>query len=399
MSEDWTKDIYIKLLGDLLGKELTNTKIYEPILHKENSMKVSGEESIDEQLVKSCDALKDILKASEMRVGVHQGYIEPCPISYTGAVITGKDKFRTAFIGLNPHLEPAKEFPEGTTLVDLANLHHPDDLIYNREDYRRNNDNDKKRIFINNYWRVFGHIEGKSAGAAWSRYYQTVIRVHLAFISEFENVKLNTWSEFKNDNEFQLTTEKILKLLKKYPMVNAELIPYKSVNYNMINFTEIFKSPNQFAENYISYYRDVWRFIDKYSEDDAYVFIPSSYSAKEETLTKVYKNIRKEIKEIRGEIYGEKYYFIKEIDKFKQEKNKEDKGKGKLILSETFENEYDKNNYKISPMYLCKWFDNKGLSRKVIITASLSGRGIYNWIYSDFGHGWIDALKEHYNQP
>ncbi len=400
MSKDWSEDIYLKLLDDIIGKKLTKEKIYIPILRNSKSIKCYCNESINKQLVESCDELKRMLKAREMCVGVQDdGYIEPCPISYTGAVITGTDKFRTAFIGLNPHLEPPKAFPKEATLADLANLHHPDDIIHNREEYRRNIDND---IFINSYWRVFGHIEGKSGWSAWSPYYKTAIRVHLAFISEFDKIELNTWTKFRENKIFQLTTENILKILKQYPMVNAELIPYKSRKYNMNNFTEIFASSNPFADMYINYYHDIWNFIDTHSENDAYIFIPSNYSAKEDTLTKVYNTIKNEMqknKDIRGEIYGKKYLFIKEKDdKFINEKEK-----GELVTlgySEHFEeykNRY-KDKYKISPMYLCKWTDGKEINRKVIITTSLSGRGTYNWIYLNFDYGWIDALKEYYGQ-
>ena len=393
MPENWTKDIYLKLLGDLIGEKLTDADIYEPILHYENKMKDSRGESINKLLVESCDDLKGILKTSEICVGAQHGYVEPCPISYTGRVITGNDKFYTVFIGLNPHLETPKEFPPGTTLADLANLHHPDDIIYNREEYRKNIDND---IFINNYWRVFGNIEGKSKGRKWSSYYKTVLRVHLALISEYKKDNVKIWSIFKGDrNDIELTNE-ILRLLKKFPMANAEFIPYKSQGYNMNNFSSIFdkKRDSEFVNRYIKYFQDIWGFIDKHSRDDAYIIIPTNYSSntssKQDNLDKVYDIIKCQVQKMHGSLLGEKYIF-------KKDNGKEEKGE--LILYKKSNPYKDKEKYKTSPMYLCKWIDNKGLSRKVIITASLSGRGIYNWIYLNFGHGWIDALKEHYNQP
>ncbi|SEA20405.1 hypothetical protein [Selenomonas ruminantium] len=385
MAFTWTDDIYLKLLDDLMDKHLTESDINAPILRYYNQMNNSCGEDINNRLNVSCNTLKNILNANEMYVGEQHGYVEPCPISYTGKIITGSDKFYTVFIGLNPHLDLLKEFPEKTTLIDLANLHHPDDVIYDRKEYVEDN----KFLYTNNYWRVFGNMEGKTGWSAWSSYYRTVIRVHLAFIDEYKEVRLNTWSALRNDKKFNLSTDKMLDIVRKYPLANVEIIPYKSRNYAMKNFSMLFNDSwddeyRNIKEKYKRYFYDIWKFLDDYATDNAYIFIPTNYNDGKNNLKDVYDVLSNELKIIGGDIRGEEFVFaIKDGD-----------DKGELIKKSKCKGSY----LKTSPMYLCEWINNKGGNRKIIITASLSGRGKYNWIYNNFDYGWIDALKKYYGQ-
>ena len=163
MVNDIENDIYLKLINDLMDNPLDDKQINIPILqdiqHKANCIAYE----INENLSKSCAELSDALKTSALDVGAKKGYIEPCPVGYTGSVINGKDKFRTIFLGLNPHLEPPRPFHPSTTYSDLANFHHPHDILHGKNPLRY----EKNKEIGNNFFRVLGNMEGKTGKSAW----------------------------------------------------------------------------------------------------------------------------------------------------------------------------------------------------------------------------------------
>ena len=91
------KDIYIKLMEDITG---LNIEPDTPILQSRREVENATSKAIvlDDELKKSCDDLRSALGGVEMSVGGTIGYTEPCPISYTGSVVTGGDKFKIVFM-------------------------------------------------------------------------------------------------------------------------------------------------------------------------------------------------------------------------------------------------------------------------------------------------------------
>lgn len=425
---------YIALMEDLIGEEINpNTFIMQNRIVKKETLEPSPS-VINKLLGESCEALG----GKETKVGEVHGYIEPCPIAYTGQLGKG-DGFKTVFLGLNPHLEPPRLFnlqnnDENTTFADLANFHHPDDLYNicnnrkacnvcdkaeNCDEYKKAKEKfSHKGTLSNEYWRVFGHME---SGNAWSKYYTSVIRLHMALTlaKEEKNYDIfRTWvllsaeakelakneKYLENSPKEEKLDEKgkqslalcnfILENLKNNPMANIEIIPYKSTGYSIKHFSSILSNPPQKYESeivrYKNYLSDVFTFIDNYAAKDAYIVFftnvkeeKNSYSL-DETLKIVQSNITTECS-------PEYYLFHKEAPK---EREKDKNSYWELAKSP------ERKSYERSPVYLLKWKNrSKDINRKIIISSSVSGQGNYNWIYSKFlrGHDFIERVNEYFN--
>lgn len=381
MTENIEKDYYIKLINDLLDKPLTKEQINIPILQDISKVTDSTAYDINSQLINSCKAIGSELGTEDLDVGAKIGYIEPCPIGYTGSVIKGNDRFNTIFLGLNPHLEPPRPFDPSTTLADLANFHHPHDILHGKDRSRY----EKNGVIKNNFFRVLGNMEGKTGRSAWSPFFKPIIRTHLALLKDNKNNQY-TYKKWGDVLDLKKTlpelTDHLIDLLKKYPLAHIELIPYKSTNYTMDNFTALVtpKKPSPITEKYKQYISDVFDFINKYATEDAYIIIPTNLTG-DDTIENVYeKVVQKQINVLNADCSGEYLFFSRKDKKFELPPSNK-----KRIPYET------------SPTYLAEWKSHdRKIKRKIIITASVSGQGQYNWIYTDFNNGWIDAIRDYF---
>ena len=375
MKETEKKDIYIQLMEDLIGEII---KPKTPILQSAAAKADASENAkkLDDALKRSCDEFVKNLGIDKITVGSSsddtEGYIEPCPIQYTGNISDGKI-FHSVFIGLNPHLEPHRLFPIDTTIADLANFHHPNNIFYNcpTDRYAPNGEEKKIGEMKNNYWRVFGHME---YGEKWNYYYRQVILMHLALMSD--NIKIKKFTDWNKSDDL---TYFFLEELKKHPILNLEPVPYKSTNFSIKEFKNIFdenekKYNTEFAKKYRKYFYDMMHFIDEHSTDDAYIIATASVSGKNgKTMFDALYEILKKYTDSTS---------INEDDSFIYNKKTHELKKGRK----------DNKSYDLSPMYLFRW-----KKRKVIITSPISGNNNYGWIHRDLSHGWISTIKKYFS--
>ena len=364
------KDIYVQLIEDVLGQEINPfTPILQSVEEKNTASKEAKE--LDDALLKSCEEFKKHFGFDEIIVGSapqnEVGYIEPCPVQYTGDISNGK-KFHCVIIGLNPHLDNHRwrPFESNTTFADLANFHHPNDVHNNYQSERYSSDGEIK----NNYWRVMGNMkyfEPKNR-YRWSKYYKDIIRLYLALLPK-------DLEEIHNTNEdayLDSLVEHTLDRMAEYPIANFEFIPYKSENFNIKKFMNILNDENlaaderNFADRYKKYIQDMVKFIDKYTSDDAYII--ATASLKDNMFDSVYEILKRTLTNSHPD---------KEHDYFVYSLKDRDFEHGKRLP------------YEFAHTYLFKWGN-----RKVIIAPSISGHGEYTWIY-DFSKGWINAIKKH----
>ncbi|SEH38684.1 hypothetical protein [Selenomonas sp. KH1T6] len=396
-NKDNKKDIYIQLLEDLILEDLIAEDIrdgidpYTPIL--QNAEELANAEDkpkkIDTALKNICAATKEQLKCKEeMLVGCPDeddfGYIEPCPIQYTGNLKKG-DKFENVFMGLNPFLEDWRKeprfFPKNTSFADLANYHHPDDIRNIRNGrsadyYSGFNNNDD--ILHNNYWRVLGHKEGKST----SPYYQDIITLHLALLRGTSSKHIK-WTELinliKRDNEKNIT-KYLLQTLQKYPIANIEMIPFKTSHYEFGCFSDLLTGSNELSSRYSRYINHVFEFINNHAASDAYILITTNLKGSD-PLTDVFNVVSEQIKKMGGNCNGRCFLYSK--DK-------------KTTNCFTPGSPSERKSYQLAPMYLANWSDRTSICRKIIITPSISKASPhYTWIFNP-SCNWVDAIKKHW---
>ncbi len=360
---NWEKeDIYLRLLEDITGLKKIDPDT--PIIQSSEEKRIAGHDArnIDDVLKASCNTISQKLSCNDMHVGSSIGYTEPCPIEYTGNIRKGK-KFHTVFIGLNPFNEGVRSFPHDMKFADLANIHHPNDIRHNREIQYYAPCAESK--FQNNYWRVLGNKEGNKS---WSPFFQFVIRIYLSLLSDCTKL-----DDIKKEN----LTNYLLDKLAEFPMANAELIPYKSPTIDMIKYEELLQ-----LENYNKYLIDMMDFIDKYADNEAYIFATISVSGDNGTtpaLDLLYRTLKKYLikEETSPSIQVDEFYV------YNKENNKLESGKTKKA-------------YDLAPMYITRWKDeNNNKNRKVIITSPFSRRNRYSWIYDS--HEWLDTIKNHFS--
>lgn len=295
MSEDKEVDIYLQLVNDMLDKPLSEEELRVPILQHNNDNGNHNHNSpawkINNSLSNSCQLLKTAIGSESITVGAQSGYVEPCPISYTGSVINNDKKFNVVFIGLNPFLEGPRDFPADTSYVDLANIHHPHDIIH---------ETGKEYNKIHQYRRILGCRENKTDWGAWSPFYKDVIRIYLALLPKGSDEWYSKWPDLqekgrmlaiysknyidKEDKKHERVKKEfkasmalqkyLLEKLKNNPFASAELIPYKSENFSANKIIDLLKSKKDpIHEKYHKYFWDIFRFIDKHSTDKAYIII------------------------------------------------------------------------------------------------------------------------------
>lgn len=375
MQNNKGSDIYLQLLEDLIGEKINpETQILQNDAEKDNADK--NDKTINQALKDSCAEFKNNLGIGDMCVGSpprnEKGYVEPCPVQYTGNTSDGKI-FHCIFIGLNPHLEPWRIFPEKTTFADLANYHHPND-IQNLEDglspqqrIKYENRFGPQGDIKNNYWRVMGNMEPEY-GEPWSDYYKFVSRIHLALLPD---KAAEFYNNFKEDMQIiPNLTEKLLRKFAQYPIANFELVPYKSTDFNIKKFNNIFDKNNneRFAIKYRKYFSDIIDFINKHATDNAFIIATASVKGNSPMIDALYTILKQHMTYSAGDKEHDFRVF-----------NKTNK---RLEIGE-------KEPLNMAPMYLFKW--NK---RKVIVTSPISSNNtLYKWIYTNLSSGWVDAIR------
>lgn len=380
-----TKDAYIALMEDLIAPEI---EAGTPILQseKEKLNATDNARIIDNALKDSCNAFQqaDNFGVKDLRVGSAPkneiGYVEPCPIQYTGILKNDKKIFHCVFVGLNPHLEPWKTFPHHLkkgdlipsriTFADLANFHHPNDIRFGCSADKYG----PEGVIRNNYWRVMGNME-EGYNGAWSSFYKDVVRIYLALLPSKAR---EVYETFDKMIQKQNLTKYLLEKMADYPIANLELIPYKSKGINIKKIEKVLNNyNNDFLTRYNKYFFDLMTFVDNYALDDAYIIATVSVKGGKGStpaLDALYRILKKHVihEDISQETINNEF-FVYNKSKKKLEQNKK------------------KNSYDLAPMYLFNWNN-----RKVILTSPISSNNNYGWIYRDFRHGWIDAIKKHF---
>ena len=362
------EDIYIQLMQDITGLDVINpnTRILQSQDDLANA--TPEEKKLNDALKNSRNDLctKLGIKTSDMPVGSPPaettGYIEPCPIQYTGDISKGQ-KFHCIFIGLNPHLDkerwrnfPSDENNQRATFADLANFHHPHHMFYDGYNSKKYS---ADGLMKNNYWRVMGNMkffEPKNRGD-WSPYYKDAIRLHLALLPDSCSEVYNKFEDMKKAYD---STKDLLRKLTEFPVANIELLPYKSENISMSKFNKLLES-----ECYVRYLKDIVTFIKLHTADNAYIIATNSVSK----LYELYNFLRKHL-------MGLEEYTSKKNDLYTY-----------CLCSRDF-TQKEKHYPERAPMYLTKWGE-----RKLIVTSPISKRNSYSWIYKDFSNGWVDAIK------
>lgn len=377
MTNEKETDIYLQLINDMLDNPLSEEEIKLPILQDIDIDEGSPAWKLNKSLTNSCKKLRKAIGTENIVVGAQDGYVEPCPISYTGSVVTGDDKFRVVFIGLNPFLEGPRQFTPDTSYADLANIHHPHDIIHaTGKNYNK----------CHQYRRILGCRENRTDWGAWSPFYKDVIRIYLAFLPDNNSEWYSTWPDLQekgkslavNPPSFDDEDIKhkrvhkdfiasmslqnyLLKKLKDNPLASAELIPYKSENFHANQLIKLLnKEGHPFHEKYCRYFWDIFRFIEKHAYDDAYVVITARKS---------------DIEKLND-------FFVKcetsciGIPKFEFEQ--------KFIFKDKI------------PFYLLKWRTDNNY-RRIVIMPSISRQSSYGQILQNIGTekgGWIYEIKK-----
>ena len=175
-------------------------------------------------------------------VGINPNYpnkiLEPCPVFYTGDL---KKPFSVVFVGLNPHREPPY-LGIDTTWKFLTDYHSP---------------SGEKIKSDSNYQRIADTL------LRYNEYFDPVFRMHQLFN---RNQIYNRWSDIK-DTDYR---NNFLSEIEQYPILNAEMIPYKSETYSLDN-----KKAKTLESNscYLNYLKCLFGFIDEHTDNNSWIVI------------------------------------------------------------------------------------------------------------------------------
>lgn len=253
------KDIYIKLMEDLIGRIDTNAPIYE-----------KNDNDYNTKLKKSCNQFNEIMLGEEQKsyekqkrnltlfVGTNSdssrpdNILEPCPIYYPNR--NNNDKFRYAFIGLNPYKDAklqkpeVNSFPKGeTTWLRWLKYNCPED---------------KKELIKDS---IYCHIAYNALGPG--KYYDWAFRLHQAL---FHNVIYDNWKEFIGDRSEEQMREFFMNEFWDNPILSAEIIPYKSSKYKVTK--EVAKKFIDDIDGYKDYIQHLLDFIYKRTNQESIIF-------------------------------------------------------------------------------------------------------------------------------
>ena len=208
-------------------------------------------------LQKSCEEIQAALpNGVELCVGIKNGY-DASPFCFSG----GEKLAELAFIGLNPG-RPLSEWiklTENTTWQELADFCAPAEGL--------------KESQYNAYQCL-------SKEGVKNHFYQNVFLTSYALLGDsgkiFDDIP-TARKEIGNDKKF---TEAFLHHFDKHPVLNCEMLPYKSVSMS-------YSSDKLVGDNkYMDYVRGMLELILAKTKDDAYVIFQGGVESVKEVLNK-----------------------------------------------------------------------------------------------------------------
>lgn len=225
--------------------EKTYQEYFYDLIGKLSGTPIRGDGKIGDSLgalQENCTKLQNALTLP-LTVDTSTGH-EPCPFC-TSAL--GNKKADMAWIGINPGKPPKewKKFSNDGKWSDVADFCAPkgDDLSKTENVYK------------------YMAEEGGESGIKNS-YYRTVLLVYLTLMGKIKGCE--KWT----DLPAEYRTDKILKVLEEHPIINAELLPYKS---DSINFKANKILNSEVGERYKDYFTALMQFIEEKTNDDAYI--------------------------------------------------------------------------------------------------------------------------------
>ena len=264
---DYPKQYPIRIIKNGVFVTGENVKVLLNDMHKffkemmEDLVGYPLGERVDEYMDKmqdNCQEIqKDLPKGVELCVKTETGY-EPCPFCFSG----GDNLAELVFVGLNPGSPLSEWFrlDENTTWHELAEFCAPAQGIIESK---------------YNAYRCLARDGVKNS------YYQNVFLTSIALLGDTNNILENMTAGRKaigNDEKF---TEAFLNHFDKHPILNCEMIPYKSVEmkFNVNKLKE--------KEKYKDYIRRMLELILCKTVDDAYILFQGGTSEVKKILSEI----------------------------------------------------------------------------------------------------------------
>ena len=208
-------------------------------------------------LEKNCADMNKFLRCG-MQMDVSEGY-EPLPF-----YCSRRDKkANMVWVGLNPGKRLKKHLRidgDTATWQNVVDYCIPKDLMNGKNVYN----------------------DLLNGGNLTNNYFIFMLRVYMALIGVSEYTG-GTWENVKEKcaaNNIS-TGELFKKIIYDYPIINAELVPYKSPGISFSSKVLINK------DEYCEYFKGILKIIAKYSNDDAWVIF---YGAREDIIRLFQKN-------------------------------------------------------------------------------------------------------------
>lgn len=264
---DQTKKNTVQIIKDgvlVTGKNVKDLMSATHIKFKE-MMESLVRESLGERVAEcmekmqaNCQDIQEALpRGIELCVRTENGY-EPCPFCFSG----GDKLAELAFVGLNPG-KPLSEWiglDEKTTWYELAEFCAPANGILASK---------------YNAYRCLARDGVKNS------YYQNVFLTSMALLESTENILENITSAREKIGNDEKITQKFLSHFDSHPILNSEMIPYKSVEMNF-NANKL-----KGKEWYRDYVRKMMEFILCKTTDDAYILFQGGTVGVKEVLEKI----------------------------------------------------------------------------------------------------------------
>ena len=229
---------FVRQMGNIMGKK---------------NMDLNDNMSIHKiDLEENCEKIQNKI-IHNMCVDISKGY-EPCHLCCSNR----NKKAEMVWIGLNPgkRLKKYLKLPwESAKWQDIADYCMPENLLDN-----------KKNVYDD-------LLNGKELT---NSYYIFLLRLYLAIL-DVKKYNVKSWDELKTVcQKNSITTGDLFKeIMYNHPVINAELVPYKS---NGISFSSEKLIED---EQYGNYFNGILKIIEEYSNDDAYVIF---YGVRDEVI-------------------------------------------------------------------------------------------------------------------
>lgn len=256
------KDIYLKLMGDLIGKINLDSPICEEGNKNDYNYRLQEScEQFNRIMIEEKEKKKVLSQKEKEDISFSVGtsairpgkILEPCPIYCPKE----EEIYRYVFVGLNPYKdkkfkdEGSNFFPQKSTKwIDWVNYNFPTD-----ENTMR-----KRSIYT--------HISRNAVGR--TKYYDWAFRLHQALFHDKR--VFDSWSELVNEahaNNMEID-QFFIKEFWEYPILSAEMIPYKSYSYGVTD-----NSARRFikeVKGYKDYLVDLLTFIDNHTNEESIIF-------------------------------------------------------------------------------------------------------------------------------